>query len=279
MLVTFNEILNSSFLEKIIISFMKAIFGLVIVFFLFKIVDVISKKIRVKLSMNSRVDETIVAFISPLISKVIKFFIIVMYIGFVGIETTSIGAAITSAGLAIGLALQGSLSNFAGGFVILLMRPFKVGDYISSCNYEGSVESIQIFYTTLITIDNEVIKIPNGEVASSIIIDYTSKKKRRVDLLFLITYKKDIELAKKVIRECIDKTRLAIEEDKIFINVFSQNDKYIEITSRVWVKTQDYWDMYYLLMESVLLGFNEYKIETPYSKMDVKFIKDNNKSV
>ena len=199
-----------------------------------------------------------------------------IYVEYLGIETSSIAAAITSVGLAIGLAMQGALSNFAGGFIILLMRPFKVGDYIYTCGEEGSVESIQIFYTTLVTIDNRVIKIPNGEVANSSIIDASTKKIRRIDLTFCVSYKSNIGIAKKSIKESIDKVGGYLNDPiPPFINIGICNGGAIELFVRVWVKTKDYWDIYFKLLEEVKLNFNKVGIEQPYSKLDLNLINDN----
>ena len=210
--------------------------------------------------------------------KVLKFFIIVCYIGFIGVETSSIAAAITSAGLAIGLALQGSLSNFAGGFIILLMRPFKVGDYIQTCDQSGFVENIEIFYTTLVTIDNQVIKIPNGQVASSTIIDDNTKSTRRVNLVFSIGHNNEYSKVKEVICECVEKTGLKLKNTDVFINIVGYNLTSVDITVRVWSKTKDYWDLYFTLQEGIKVAFDKKGILMPSSKVEVK-LKGIDKSV
>ena len=191
----FNQIMGT-----IVRGIIKVVVGLIIILILFKIINMLKKNIEKRLLSNEKVDSTVVQFLSPLLSKIVKFFILVCYIAFLGIETSSIAAAVTSAGLAIGLALQGSLSNFAGGFIILLMHPFKVGDYITTCGESGTVENIEVFYTTLVTIDNRVIKIPNGQVASSTIIDDNTKSIRRVDLIFSIGHRNNYNLVKRIIK-------------------------------------------------------------------------------
>ena len=272
MLMTWNELINSELFQSIVSTIVKVVGGLIVLWIVFKIINSVCKRIESKLNKNPKVDATVVSFVAPLLRKVLNFFIIVCYIGFIGIETSSIAAAITSAGLAIGLAMQGSLSNFAGGFVILLMRPFKVGDYITTCGESGTVESIQIFYTTLVTPDNRVIKIPNGQVANATIEDTSTKSTRRMDLTFSIAYENDFAKAKKLISECVDKTGLALKDKEVFINISAHSASSIDIVTRVWVKSEDYWTLHFRLLEDVKTCFDENGIEIPYSKVDVNVV-------
>lgn len=275
MLVTWKELINDELFQSIIITLIKVFVGLVIVYVLFKFINIICKKIELKMNKSDKFDLTVSSFVKPLISKILKFFVIIGYIGFIGIETSSIAAAITSAGLAIGLAMQGSLANFAGGFIILIMRPFKVGDYINTCGESGTVESIQIFYTTLITPDNRVIRIPNGEVANSSIIDESEKNIRRVDLVFSIAHKNDFNKVKKLIEECIKNSNMELYSPQApFIKITTHGASSIDISVRVWVDTKNYWDMYFYMLESVKVVLNSNDIDISYSKIDVKLIKD-----
>ena len=272
MLMTWNEMINNELFQSVVSTIIKVVGGLLVLWLLFKIINVVSKKIEKRLDKNPKIDVTVASFVMPLLRKVLKFFVVVCYIGFIGIETSSIAAAVTSAGLAIGLAMQGSLSNFAGGFIILLMRPFNVGDYIETCGESGTVESIQIFYTTLVTPDNKVIKIPNGQVASSTITDYSIKPIRRVDLTFSIAYENDFNKAKDLISKCVEKTGLALKDKDVFINVSSHSSSSIDIVTRVWVKSDDYWTLHFKLLEDVKASFDANGIEIPYSKVDVNVI-------
>lgn len=265
-----NSFLNSTVVETIIFAILRFLLGLLLVWLLFKMVNLVSRKIDSKLSEKSKIDPTIASFLSPIVRKSVKIFIVISFVSFIGIETTSIAAAITSVGLAIGLALQGALSNFAGGIVILLMRPYKIGDYISSCQKSGTVESIQLFYTTLVSIDNVVIKIPNGEILNNTIENMSEKKIRRLDLVFSISYDSDISLAKNIIRESIINSHMSLEEKGIFINVSGTSDNSIEIISRAWVATAKYWDLYYFLLEDVRIGFINNSIGFPGAKIYVK---------
>lgn len=262
--------------DKLIYSIIKIIIGFLILIILFKIINFISKKFESKLVKNPKVDITISRFISPLLNKGLKFFVIVLYIGFIGIETSSIAAAITSAGLAIGLAMQGALSNFAGGFIILITRPFKVGDYIDVLNVSGSVESIEIFYTTLITPDNKVIKIPNGEVASNTIVDYSLKDIRRIDLIIPISYKNDFDFVKKVVNDSLNKMKLILKNKGIFVGINKYNATNIELEIRLWCKTRDYWELYYKVIENIFFEFRNSDIDMPFSQTNINIT---NKSV
>ncbi len=270
MLMTWKDLLNNSLFQGFVTATLKVVLGLLGVWLLFKITNLVSRKIEKRLTSNERVDNTVVSFLVPMLRKVIKFFVFLMFVGFIGIETTSVVAAITSAGLGVGLALQGALSNLAGGFIILFMRPFKVGDYITTCGESGTVESIQIFYTTLVTPDNRVIMVPNGKVADSSITNVSTKSTRRMDLTFSIAYESDFVKAKELILKCIEKTGLALTEpSEPFVNISSHGSSSIDIATRVWVNSGDYWTLHFKLLEDVKVAFDSNGIEIPYSKVDV----------
>ena len=247
----------------------KIVVGSIVVLILFKLINRLSKRIETKMNNNPKIDRTVASFVEPVIRKGLKILIFICFIGYIGIETSSIAAAIASAGLGIGLALQGALSNLAGGFIILCMRPFKVGDYISVCGESGTVESIQIFYTTLVTIDNKVIMVPNGKVADDSITNVSTKPTRRVDMIFSISYENDIDKAKRIIKTCVDTVGLTLPNSEVFINIVKHNSSSIDISTRVWVKNEDYWILYFRLLEDVKTAFDENGIEMSYSKVDV----------
>lgn len=247
----------------------KIVVGSIVVLILFKLINRLSKRIETKMNKNPKIDRTVASFVEPVIRKGLKILIFICFIGYIGIETSSIAAAIASAGLGVGLALQGALSNLAGGFIILCMRPFKVGDYISVCGESGTVESIQIFYTTLVTIDNNVIMVPNGKVADDSITNVSTKPTRRVDMIFSISYENDINKAKMLIKKCVDKVGLTLPNSEVFINIAKHNSNSIDISTRVWVKNEDYWILYFRLLEDVKTAFDENGIEMSYSKVDV----------
>ena len=273
-----DQFFKSDIVTDIVIAAFKVFIGAIVIFILFKIINIINRKIERRLEKNQRVDPTVVKFLSPLLNKLLKFFILVCYIGFIGIETSSIVAGITSVGLAIGLAMQGALSNFAGGFIILIMRPFKVGDYIETCGESGTVENIEVFYTTLITVDNKVIKIPNGQISSSSVINETSKSKRRVIITISIGHYNEYSRVKETVNQCVDKTGLKLSNTDTFINIVGFNMNSVDISVRVWCKTKDYWDLYFMLQQDIKMELDKENIAIPYSKIDISS-KEINKSV
>lgn len=186
-----------------------------------------------------------------------------------GVQTTSFIAMIGAAGLAIGLALQSSLANFAAGMMIILFRPFKVGDYIEAAGVAGIVEGIQIFSTQLRSGDNKAIIIPNASITSGNITNFSAKPERRVDLVFGISYEDDIKKAKQVLREILDREQRILREPAPVIAVSELADSCVNITVRPWVRTEDYWDVYWALTETVKLRFDAEGISIPYPQRHI----------
>ena len=188
-----------------------------------------------------------------------------------GVDTASVAALIASAGVAVGLALQGSLSNFAGGMLILLLKPFVVGDYIIEDNHknEGTVKEIQMFYTKLTTIDNKTIIIPNAMLTNNSLTNVTAKDERRVDLKISISYDSDLRKAKQVIRHVLDEEPRINTEDEVLIFVDDLADSAVVIGVRAWVKTEDYWETRWQLLEDIKLALNDEDIEIPYPQRTV----------
>ena len=185
---------------------------------------------------------------------------------------TSIIAIIGAAGLAVGLALQSSLSNLAGGFIILFSKPFQVGDYVEYGGVSGTVSAISILYTRLLTIDNKAIYIPNGQISNSTLVNYTEEPKRRLDLVFSISYDDDFKKAKKILAEIISSKPTALNEpDPPAIRVTEHAASSINIIVKIWVKSEDYWNLYYDLHEEVKTRFDEEGISIPYNQLDVIF--------
>lgn len=188
-----------------------------------------------------------------------------------GVDTASVAALIASAGVAVGLALQGSLSNFAGGMLILLLKPFVVGDYIIEDNHknEGTVKEIQMFYTKLTTIDNKTIIIPNAMLTNNSLTNVTAKDERRVDLKISISYDSDLRKAKQVIRHVLDKEPRINTEDEVLIFVDDLADSAVVIGVRAWVKTEDYWETRWQLLEDIKLSLDDAGIAIPYPQLTV----------
>jgi len=248
----------------------KLVVGIIVLYIVFKVINLFAKRIEKKLKKRRKpLDETITKVSLSVLRKGLKILAFICFLGYVGIETTSIAAAITSAGLGIGLALQGSLSNFAGGVIILVMRPYKLGDYIECNGLSGTVEDIKTFYTYIVTIDNKVVMIPNGKVADSSIINYSSKNTRRLDMFFNIEYKSDMHVVKKALLESVRNSMMIKESVEPFINVEEYKESYIRVVLKVWCDTKKYWDLYYFLQEEVKKQFEKYGIEAPYNKISL----------
>lgn len=188
-----------------------------------------------------------------------------------GVESASVAALLASAGVAIGLALQGSLSNFAGGVLILLLKPFKVGDYIVEDTHqnEGTVKEIQIFYTKLATIDNKTIVIPNGTLANSSLTNVTAKAERRLDMEVSISYQADLKKAKMLIENLLQQDTSILKDEEILVYVSDLAESAVIIGTRAWVKTDEYWATRWRLLENIKLTLDEHGIEIPYNQITV----------
>ncbi len=235
----------------------------------------ILKNLTVKLLKKSNVEETLVSFIGNLVYFSLLTFVILAAISQLGIQTTSFIAVLGAAGLAVGLALQGSLSNFAAGVMLIIFRPFKTGDFIEAGGTTGTVEEIQIFTTKLRTPDNKSIIIPNSKVSSDNIINYSAKPVRRVDFVFGIGYDDDIDHAKNVINDVLATDERILKDPPVTIGVLEHGDSSVNIAVRPWVKSADYWNVYFDTMEKMKKGFDAEGINIPYPQRDVHLYKQN----
>lgn len=211
-------------------------------------------------------------FMDSLVKYSLYFILVVIILTFFGVTTASVVAVLGSAGLALGLAVQGTLSNFAGGVLILLLKPFHVGDYIIEDTHgnEGTVTEITIFYTKLSTGDNKIIVIPNGSLANSSLTNVTHSEKRRMDLEVGVSYDSDLKKAKEIFYRLAEEEgdRLKSEEILVFVSELAASE--VKIGLRFWVKTEDYWNVRWRLLESIKLSLDEAGIEIPYQKLDVQ---------
>lgn len=216
-----------------------------------------------------RLDPSVRSFLASFatISLYIVLFITLAMI--LGIPVTSFLTVLASCGVAIGLALQGALSNFAGGLMILLFKPFKVGDYIEAAGEAGTVTEITVVYTVLVTPDNKRITIPNGSVTNAIIKNYSAEDTRRVDITFSADYSCDIEKVKEIILKVASSHEKALKTPEPFVRVTKQADSAIEYTARIWCNNADYWAVYFDVLEGVKKAFDQNGIEIPYPQMDV----------
>lgn len=233
------------------------------------------KKLLRKIMTRRNVEASLSSFILSFASITMTGLLLLVTIQTLGVDTSSIVALIAGSGLAIGMALSGTLQNFAGGMMILFFKPFKVGDYIETQGYEGTVHSIQITTTVIKTTDNKTIVLPNGGLSGSIINNYSTSEKRRCDWDISIEYGSDIEMAKNVLLEIVGRHKKVLQEpDKPFVALKSLADSAIIITCRVWVKREDYWDTFYAVNEEIYKELPKRGIGFPYPQMDVH-IKNN----
>lgn len=250
----------------------KLIIGVLVIIIGFKLINKISNKF-LKFAELKSIDVTLVKFLKSFINISLKCLLLLIIIGgYWDIELTGFAAILASAGVAIGLALQGSLSNFAGGFIILFLRPFKVGDYIQAAGFEGTVEQIGVFYTNLATVDNKLVMIPNGTLSNGSLINFTAKETRRVDFIFSVGYDTELLKVRRVLKDIVDKHNLILSKPEPFIGLVEHNASSLDFAVRVWVKTEDYWTVYFDLLETVKNRFDEENINIPYPQMDLHFI-------
>lgn len=220
-------------------------------------------------NLTSKVDATLGQFVCSILSVILKVVLLISVASMVGIETTSFVAVLGAAGLAVGLALQGSLANFAGGVVILLFKPFKVGDLIEAQGYIGSVSEIQIFNTILKTGDNRVVIIPNGSLSSSSMVNINKETTRRVDLSFGIGYGDDIDQAKSLLQSLASHDARVLKDPAPVFVVAELADSSVNFTVRLWVNTSDYWGVFFDMQEGVKKAFDAHGISIPYPQQDV----------
>lgn len=218
---------------------------------------------------RSNTEPTLAQFLRNLVSIGLKALLLISVAGMIGIQTTSFIAVLGAAGLAVGLALQGSLGNFAGGVLILLFKPYRVGDYIEAQGIGGTVKQIQIFNTIINTVDNKRIVVPNGAISNGIITNYSAEPTRRVDFLFGIGYGDDIAKAKDVIRKLVEADERVFDDPAPTIVVSNLGDSSVDITVRVWANASDYWGLKFELTEKVKLAFDEADITIPFPQRDV----------
>ena len=226
----------------------------------------------VKGSMErANVEQGVLTFIGSLFKYVLYFVLVLVILSQFGVTASSVIAVLGSAGLTVGLALQGSLSNFAGGVLILLLKPFVVGDYIieNADKMEGTVAEITIFYTKLLTVDNKAIMIPNGTLSNSSIINVTAMNKRRLDLLFGVAYDSDIKKVKEILERVAIGDEAIIKDEPTNVFVSELKDSYVEVGARGWVKKEDYWDAKWRITENVKLEFDKESISIPFPQVEV----------
>lgn len=249
---------------KVIGALVALIIGLWLVKWAVKAVD--------SVMVRGSVDESLRPFLKSLTGTLLKVMLGISIMGMLGIEMTSFIAILASAGLAVGMALSGTLQNFAGGVMILIFKPFQVGDYIDAQGHAGIVKEIQIFVTILTTPDNKTIIIPNGGLSNGSMVNYSTQEQRRVDWSFGIGYGDDVTKAKEILQRLISEDTRILKDPESFIGLGALADSSVNLTVRVWAKAEDYWDIFFAMNENVYNAFNAEGINIPFPQMDVHVI-------
>lgn len=251
--------------------------GLILILVIgFKVVKIVIKLIKKGRGFN-KLEKSVQSFIISFIGISLKCLVVITALGYIGIPMTSLITLFGTASLAVGLAMQGGLTNMVGGLMILIFKPFKIGDFIESNGISGSVEEITIFHTILKTIDCTKIVMPNGELANSNIKNFSFNSKRRLCIDFTVSYDSDIDKVKKVLNDVINKEDLIIKDEEVFIRLTEHSESALVFTTRVWVKNEDFWATKFNLLENVKKAFDKNKIEIPYPQLDVHLDKKEEK--
>ncbi len=221
-----------------------------------------------------KLEISVQTFLKSLVSILLNLILAFAIVSRLGVETTSFAALLASAGVAIGMALSGNLSNFAGGLIILVFKPFKVGDYIESPNANGTVREIQIFHTILVTVDNKVIYVPNGSLSSNAITNYNKQETRRAEWVFGVEYGEDFEKVREVLQRIIDADDRILKDPAPMIVLGALSASSVDIKVRVWTKSADYWNVYFDMNKIVYDTFNKEGIGFPFPQLTVHQAKD-----
>ena len=246
------------------------ILAALIIYIIGKILVNWANRLFAKMLEKRKVEPSIQSFLKSIVNITLLVLLFLAVIGKLGIELTSFAALLASAGVAVGMALSGNLSNFAGGVIILVFRPYKVGDYIeASTGAAGTVTDIQIFHTVLTTPDNKVVFAPNGAMSGAVVTNYSRKDTRRVDFLFGVEYGTDFNQAKSIIMEVINKDGRILKDPAPFVELGALADSSVNITVRVWVNAADYWAVNFDMNKNVYATFNEKGISFPFPQLTV----------
>jgi len=246
------------------------ILGALIIFIIGKFLISWANKLFAKLLIKRKVDTGVQTFLKSMVSLLLYVMLGLAVIGKLGIELTGFAALLASAGVAIGMALSGNLQNFAGGIIILIFRPYKVGDYIeASTGASGTVQEIQIFHTVLVTGDNKVVYAPNGAMSNAVVTNYSHKEVRRVDFSFGVEYGTDFDRVQAVLNSIIAADNRILSTPAPFIELGQLADSSVNITVRVWTKASDYWGVFFDMNKTVYATFNKEGIEFPFPQLTV----------
>jgi small conductance mechanosensitive channel len=256
---------NQTMLLAYVIKFIIAIVIFVIGKFVAKLISSTTKKVL----KHKNFDDTVISFIASLIYGLVVIVAFIAAISHLGFNTTSLVAIVGAAGLAIGLALQGSLSNFASGILLISLKPFKAGDFVEIAGTAGVVEEVHVFSTQLRTGDNKTVIIPNGGITNGNITNYSAKPTRRIDLVIGVGYNADLKRTKQILNDVVGNHTLVLKDQAITIGVSELADSSVNFVVRPWVKTPDYWTVYFDLLEAIKIELDKAGIEIPFPQLSV----------
>ena len=263
----------SSMINNYVIPWSINIFFALAIFIVGRWVIKVVVNLLKKVLQKSKMDVILVNFVSSIVKSLLLLFVIIAALDQLGVNTTSLIAVLGAAGLAVGLALQGSLQNFAAGVMLIIFRPFKTGDFVEAGGTMGIIESISIFTTIMRTGDNREVIVPNGAIFSGTITNYSARATRRIDMVFGIGYGDDIKKAKEIMEQVISADDRVLKEPAPLIAVAELGASSVDFNVRPWVNTGDYWAVKFDLTEKIKLAFDENSISIPYPQMDLHMIK------
>lgn len=245
------------------------IIGAILIFVIGRVLISFIKKLLARVLESRKIDLGVQTFVKSMTNILLTILLAVAVVGKLGVDTTSFAALLASAGVAVGMALSGNLSNFAGGLIVLLLRPYKVGDWIESQGVSGAVRSIQIFHTVLTTADNKVIYIPNGALSSGTVINYSREETRRVDWTVGVEYGENMEKVEEVVQKILAADSRILKEPAPFIALGALDASSVNVTIRVWVKNADYWGVFFDTQKKIYATFNQEGIGFPFPQLTI----------
>ena len=260
--------------HEVLLSYVLQLVAAVVIFYIGRLVAKAVSRFLEKALLGRSVDKAVVSFVAGIVYAIIMIATVLMALSQMGVQTTSFIAILGAAGLAVGLALQGSLANFASGILIILFRPFKSGDFIDAGGITGTVDKIEIFQTIMKTPDNKLVIVPNAQITGSAITNYSAEPIRRVDLVIGISYDSDLRKAKQLLEEMLQNDPRVLPEPAPAVKVSALADSSVNFNVRPWVVSADYWNVYWDMLEKVKLTFDEQGIGIPFPQMDVHIKKD-----
>lgn len=262
----------STFVDKLVgygTELGKSILIAVLIYFIGRYLIKLVDKMLVKVMNRRKFLPEVQTFLSSVVHIALTILLVISVVSALGVETTSFAALLASAGVAVGMALSGQLQNFAGGVIILLLRPYKIGDYVEVGGIAGTVKAIQIFNTVLITPDNKVITVPNGTISNGVLVNYSQMETRRVDWTFGVEYGSDVEKVKACVKRILDADARVLKDPAMFIALSALADSSVNVTVRAWVNSADYWDVFFDINQKVYEQFNAEGIEFPFPQLTV----------